>query len=254
MKPLITFFLTVMILAAFSCTGGAPGDGGGRKSKERHAADTGFTGTRSYTKDGVVVKEVHFSNGIREGLARTFYRGGVTEQEITYSDNARNGEAKWFYPDGKLFRITPYENDTINGSQVQYYKNGNVKARINYVNGMRVPGLEEFAMSGAKITDYPGVTYRVNDTYDSKGVYKIFIEMTDLSENVKYYRGDFVNGLVDLTVCTPLLQTATTGYLDMKKTEGAAADSVTVIAAYLTGYGNRLYHRLAIPLPYSDLN
>jgi antitoxin component YwqK of YwqJK toxin-antitoxin module len=254
MKPVVTFFMTIMILVAFSCTGGSSGDGSERKSKARHAADTGFTGTRSYTKGGLIVKEVRYSNGIREGLTKTFYRGGATEQEIMYSDNARNGEAKWFYPDGKLFRVTPYENDTINGAQVQYYKNGNIKARINYINGIRVPQLEEFAMSGAKITDYPTVTYRVNDIYNSKGVYKVFIEMSDLTENVKYYRGDFVDGLVDLSVCNPLLQTATTGYLDLKKSEGTSADSVTVIAAYLTGYGNRIYYRLAIPLPYKDLN
>ncbi len=78
--------------------------------------------------------------------------------------------------------------------------------------------------------------------------------MSDLAENVKYYRGDFTDGMVDLTVLTPLLQTATTGYLDLKKTPGHSADSVTVVAGYLTGYGNRLYYRMSIPLPYKDLN
>lgn len=252
MKPVISFLLTVAIVAAFSCTGGNSADGGGRKDK--HAADTGYTGMKNYMRDGVKVKEVHFTNGIREGLTRTFYRGGVTEQEIMYKNDARNGEAKWFYPDSKLFRVTPYENDTINGTQVQYYKNGKVKARIKYVNGNRSPGLEEYAMSGAKVTEYPEVNYRVTDLYREKGVYKIFVEMSDLSENVNYYRGDFVNGLVDLSVCKPLLQTASTGYLDMKKSEGTGADSVVVIAAWLTGYGNRLYYRIAVPLPYNDLN
>ena len=252
MKPVITFILSVLILAAFSCTGGTPGDGGGRKEKQ--AADTGYTGLKNIMRDGVKVKEVHYTNGIREGLTRTFYRGGVTEQEIMYRDGARNGEAKWFYPDSKLFRVTPYENDTINGAQIQYYKNDHVKARINYSDGKRSPLLDEYAMSGVKVTGYPEVTYRVTDLYKEKGVYKIFVEMSDLSENVNYYRGDFVNGLVDLSVCKPLLQTATTGYLDMKKTDSAGADSVVVIAAYLTGFGNRLYYRIAVPLPYKDLN
>jgi len=251
MKPVITILMTVLIVAAFSCTGGNPGDGGGRKEKQ--AADTGYTGLKNYMRDGVKVKEVHFTNGVREGLTRTFYRGGVTEQEIPYRDGARNGEAKWFYPDSKLFRVTPYENDTINGAQIQYYKSGRVKARINYVNGVRSPGLDEYAMSGVKVTEYPEVTYRTTDLYNEKGVYKIFVEMSNLTENVNYYRGDFVNGLVDLSVCKPLLQTATTGYLDMKKSDSAGADSVVVIAAYLTDFGNRLYYRIAIPLPYKDL-
>lgn len=252
MKPVITFLMTVLIVAAFSCTGGNPGDGGGQKEKQ--AADTGYTGMKNIMRSGVKVKEVHYTNGIREGLTRTFYKGGVTEQEIPYRDGARNGEAKWFYPDGKLFRVTPYENDTINGAQIQYYKSGRVKARINYVNGIRSPLLDEYEMSGVKVTDYPELTFKVIDKYMEKGVYKIYVEMSDLSENANYFRGDFVNGLVDLSVCKPLLQSPKTGYLDMIKSEGTGADSVVVIAAYLTNFGNRLYYRIAIPLPYKDLH
>ncbi len=85
-------------------------------------------------------------------------------------------------------------------------------------------------------------------------MYKFFIEFTDMAENVKYYRGDYVNSLVDMDSLALLLQTATTGYLDLQKTPGHRADSVVVIASYLTQYGNRLYYRLALPLPYKDLN
>lgn len=244
--------MTVLLVAAFSCTGGNRAEGGGQKEKQ--AADTGYTGIKTIMRGGVKVKEVHYTNGIREGLTRTFYKGGVTEQEIPYSDDARNGEAKWFYPDSKLFRVTPYENDTINGDQIQYYKSGRVKARINYVNGVRSPLLDEYAMSGVKVTEYPELTFKVIDKYREKGVYKIYLEMSNLTENVNYYRGDFVNGLVDLSVCKPLLQSATTGYLDMIKGDSTGADSVVVIAAYLTNFGNRLYYRIAIPLPYKDLN
>ena len=109
-------------------------------------------------------------------------------------------------------------------------------------------------MSGEKVTDYPGITYRSNDQYEERGMYKFFIEMTNLAENVKYFRGDLVNGLVDMDSLKPLLQTATTGYLDLVKTQGHRADSVVVVASYLTNFGNRLYYRLAIPLPYKDLN
>ena len=77
-----------------------------------------------------------------------------------------------------------------------------------------------YMINGIRVTDYPEVTYRVNDLYDERGVYKIFIEMSNLAENVKYYRGDYVNGLVDLDSLTLLLQTATTGYLDLKKSPG----------------------------------
>jgi hypothetical protein len=245
--------MTLTILIIVSCSGGT-GDAGRRKEGARHEADTGYTGIKNYIKNDVKVKEVEYKNGVRSGLTRTYYRGGVTEQEIIYSEGVKNGEAKWYYPDGKLFRVTPYLNDTINGSQIQYYKNGHVKAKLDYVEGKRVPGLQEYSMNGSLVTGYPEVTYRFIDEYKERGVYKLFIEMSDKAENVKYYRGDYTNGLVDLSLCTPLLQTATTGYLDLKKTEGHSADSVIVIVSYLTGYGNRLFYRLAVPLPYKDIN
>ena len=253
MNQLTTIAIALIMIITASC-GGGTGDAGGGKKKSGHEADTGYTGTRNYTKNDVIVKEVEFRNGVREGLTRTFYQGGVVEQEIPYSGGKKNGEARWYYPDSKLFRITPYVNDTIHGSQIQYYKSGRVKAKLDYMNGKRLPGLEEYNMNGEKVTSYPEIVYNANDRYKERGMYKLFIEMTDLSENVKYYRGDLVDGLVDLDSVTPLLQTTTTGYLDLQKKEGHHADSVVVLASYLTGYGNRLYYRLAIPLPYKDLN
>lgn len=253
MKQLTAITVIMIMILAASC-GGGTGDAGGGRKKTGHVPDTGYTGIRNYIKDNVKVKEVEFRNGLREGLTRTYYKGGVIEQEIPYVADKKNGEARWYYPDSKLFRVTPYVNDTIDGSQIQYYKSGRVKARLDYKDGKRLPGLEEYMMNGEKVTGYPGIRYRVNDRYEERGLYKLFIEMTDMAENVRYYRGDLVNGLVDMDSLKPMLQTATTGYLDLQKTPGHQADSVVVVAAYLTGFGNRLYYRLAIPLPYKDLN
>jgi hypothetical protein len=254
MKQLASFLMTLTLLITVSC-GSGTGDSGAAKNKTKHESDTGYTGVKSYfTKDNVKVKEIEFRNGIRNGLTRTYYAGGVLEQEIKYVDGKKNGEAKWFYPDSKLFRITPYVNDTIDGPQIQYYKSGRIKAKLDYKEGKRLPGLEEYTINGEKVTDYPTVRYKIDDQYKEKGICIIFIDMSDLSENVKFYRGDYVNGLVDLTVLTPLKQNATSGYLSLKKTPGVTADSVTVISAYLTPYGNRLYYRTPIPLPYKDLN
>lgn len=253
MKQLTLLTAVIIMILASACGGGAGQEGTGRK-KGGHVADTGYTGVKNFIKDDIKVREVSYKNGIREGITRTFYKGGALEQEIPYAGDKKNGEAKWYYPDGKLFRVTPYVNDTIHGDQVQYYKNGRVKARLSYTNGKRHPGIEEFMMSGEKFTGYPELRYRVNDRYEERGMYKFFIEFTDMAENVKFYRGDYVNGLVDMDSLKLLLQTATTGYLDLQKTPGHKADSVVVIASYLTQFGNRLYYRLALPLPYKDLN
>ncbi len=253
MKLLSALAVAIIMLASSSCGGGSGQEGSTRK-KEGHVPDTGYTGVKNYIRDNIKLKEVYYQNGIREGMTRTFYKGGALEQEIPYSGDKKNGDSKWYYPDGKLFRVTPYVNDTISGEQIQYYKSGRVKAVLRYTDGKRQPGIEEYMMSGEKVTNYPEIRYRVNDRYEERGLYKIFIEFSDMAENGKFYRGDLVNGLVDIDSLTLLLQTATTGYLDMQKTPGHSADSVVVIASYLTQFGNRLYYRLAIPLPYKDLN
>lgn len=250
----LALLTTVIIIVLASACGGGTGNGGTGKKKEGHVADTGYTGVKNYIKDDIKLKEANFKNGVREGMTRTFYKGGAIEQEIPYSADKKNGEAKWYYPDGKLFRVTPYVNDTIHGDQVQYYKSGRVKARLSYVDGKRVPGIEEYMISGEKVTGYPELRFRVNDRYVDRGGYKVFIEFTDMAENGKFYRGDYVNGLVDIDSLELLMQTATTGYLDLQKTPDHKADSAVVIASYLTQFGNRLYYRLAIPLPYKDLN
>lgn len=252
MRQITQLILAVIIILTSACGGGTGREGGSRK--EGHVPDTGYTGIKNYVKDNIKMKEATFRNGVREGMTRTFYKGGALEQEIPYSGDRKNGEATWLYPDGKLFRTTPYVNDTIHGDQIQYYKNGRVKAKLGYVDGKRKPGLEEYMMSGEKVTKYPEIQYRVNDRYSERGLYKVFVEMSDLAENVKYFRGDYINGLVDMDSLLPMLQTATTGYLDLQKTPGHKSDSVVVVASYLTPFGNRLYYRIAIPLPYKDLN
>lgn len=252
MRQLTILTIAFMVLLMSAC-GGGTGQEGGRK-RAGHEPDTGYTGVRNYIRDNIKLREVTFKNGLREGMTRTYYKGGALEQEIPYSGDKKNGEAKWYYPDGKLFRTTPYTNDTIHGEQIQYYKSGRVKARLSYRDGKRSPGIEEYMMSGEKVTNYPEIGYRVNDRYEERGLYKIFVEFSDMAENVKYYRGDYVDGLVDMDSLTLLLQTATTGYLDLQKTPGHHADSVVVIGSYLTQFGNRLYYRLPVPLPYKDLN
>ncbi len=245
----ITLMITLMITAC-----GGTGSDESRRGRERHQPDTGYTGVKYVIRDNIKLKEITYKNGLREGMTRTYYKGGALEQEIPYSGDKKNGDATWYYPDGKLFRSTPFVNDTIHGDQIQYYKSGRVKARLSYNDGKRYPGLEEYTINGEKVTDYPSLTYRVEDRYRERGLYKIYAEFSNLAEKGRFYRGDYIDGVVNIDSMLLLLQTATTGYLDLKKTPDHHADSVVVIGSYLTPYGNRLYYRLAIPLPYKDLN
>ncbi len=248
---LLSALATLIVLT--SC-GGRQGGDDGRRGRDRHQPDTGYTGVKYVIRDNVKRKEMTYRNGVLEGITRTYYKGGQLEQEIPYSEGQKNGEATWYYPDGKLFRITPFVSDTIHGDQIQYYKNGREKAVLSYHEGKRYPGLTEYTMSGEKVDNYPELIIRTQDRYQERALYKLFIEFSDMAENARFYRGDYINGLVDLDSLLLLMQTPTTGYLDLTRTPGHHADSVVVIGSYLTQFGNRLYYRKAIALPYKDLN
>ena len=253
MKQFLTYLITVASFLLLSCSNGGGNTKGTASEKKSNQSDTGYTGIEVYKRDGVVMKEVNYKNGIKDGLTKVYYNAATVREEIPYVNGKKNGISKWYYEDRNLFRTTPYENDTINGEQMQYYKNGKIRARIKYVDGKRVPAIDEYQNDGTKIVNYPKLVYRINDNYSEKGTIKILVELSDHSEEAKFYRGEYVNGLVDLNDCTPLLQTATTGYVDLKKTAGASTDSVHVICGYLTPLGNRYYMHIAIPVPYKDL-
>jgi hypothetical protein len=216
-------------------------------------ADTGFTGIRRYFSKGTLVKEVTLKNGVREGLMKTNYQGGQLNQTFWYENGVRQDTARSYYIDGKLFRTTLFKNDTANGIQTQYYKSGAVMAKLNYVNGLRTPYLEEFESNGKKITGYPDMVIRTKDEYAQNGIFKIYVELTKKDTEANFYRGEYINGLFNPNKCTIINISKTTGYIALRKSANQGNNFVGVIAAILTTGGNRYLVYKKIDLPYNDL-
>ena len=159
--------------------------------------DTGFTGIRQYFSGEKLVKEVTFHNGVREGVMKTFYAEGNVRQTFMYKNGVREDTARWLYEDGKVFRETLYKNDTMNGDQTQYYKTGKVRAVLSYINGARTPDLVEYSANGKVVTDYPELIYKIKDDYNTTGQYKINLELSERTVKVRFFRGEFTNGVFD---------------------------------------------------------
>jgi hypothetical protein len=215
--------------------------------------DTGYTGIKQYMSGRTLVKEVTFKNGIREGLMKSFYQDGRLRQTFWYKNGIREDSAKWYYQEGQVFRSTPYKHDTIDGTQIQYYRNGRIKAKLGYIKGFRTPYLEEFNTAGKLVGGYPDMNVTVNDEYKTKGVYRISLELTDKSTKVKYFKGDFTNGIFDTVHCKKINTIKGVGHLDLKKTGSPTSGSVGVIAQILTNFGNNHLIYKKIELPYNDL-
>jgi hypothetical protein len=217
------------------------------------APDTGFTGISQNYYKGKHVSDVTLKNGIREGLMKTYYPGGQLYQTFWYVKGVRQDTAIWYSEDRKIFRKTPYKNDSINGTQIQYYRSGAVRAKLNFINGIRTSDLEEFESNGKKITDYPDIVIKTKDEYNQTGTFKIYLELNKKNVKANYYKGEYINGLFYPKKYVKLNNSETTGYLELKKSDNTGNNYVGVIAEILTPLLNRKLVYKKIDLPYSNL-
>jgi hypothetical protein len=216
--------------------------------------DTGYSGIKQYMSGKTLVKEVTFKNGVREGLMKSFYQTGEVRQTFWYRNGLREDSSKWYYQEGQLFRSTPYKRDTIDGIQKQYYRTGRLKAKLGYSKGFRTTYLEEYTTEGKLVDSYPSLVVNVLDNYRTKGIYRVSLELSDKSTNVRYWRGDLSNGIFDTAHCKTIKMIKGIGTLDLKKTGSSRLSYVGVIAEILTNFGNNYLVYKKIDLPYHDLN
>lgn len=216
-------------------------------------ADTGYTGIKQFMSGRYMVSEVTFKNGVREGLTKTFYQSGRLQRTFWYENGLRQDSSCWFYEEGQLFRTTPYKNDTLDGIQKQYYRTGELKAEIGYKNGYRTDYFREFNRDGKLVKGYPELVVDTEDKYAANGTYRLTLQLTDPKTDVKFFRGDFLNGAYDTTRVKRVRTSANKGYIDLKKSTAGKSSSVGVIAEVLTGFGNRYLIYKKIELPYNDL-
>ena len=250
---------SVILFLSFSFIIGCNSRGQAKKEPQASAdtitvPDTGYTGIKQYMSGRYLIKEVTFKNGVREGLMKSFYQTGEVRQTFMYEKGLREDSARWYYQEGQLFRTTPYKRDTVDGIQKQFYRTGRVKAKIGYSKGLRTPFIQEFTPEGKLIGNYPSLVVNITDTYKIKGIYRVSLELSNKSADVKYWRGDLSNNLLDTAHFKKINLIKGVGILDLKKTSSPKPATVGVIAEILTAFGNKYLVYKKIELPYNDLN
>jgi hypothetical protein len=255
MRKIVSSSVIILILLLTAgCAGkGSLKKGTGNMTDTITVPDTGFTGITKYYSDKLLIKEITFKNGVKEGEMRTYYQGGQLNQTIWYENGLREDSVKKYYLDGRVFKSTPFRHDTIDGTQVQYYSNGRVKAKLHFIRGLRVPSLEEYTRNGKLISGYPDIVYTVNDNYATAGKVRINLELTDKTRKVKFYRGEFANGVFDTAKCRIIPSVNGKAFLDLKKSGTPQADYIGIIGAILSDFGNNFLSYKKIDLPYKDL-
>lgn len=251
MRRQITLLILLIFVLSAGCTGKKSA-----KQAEMADSDSLFTGDSivKYYSNKLLLKEVTFKNGVKNGLTKTYYQGGQLYQTFWYVNDMKEDSARWYYLEGQLFRTTPFKHDTIDGIQKQFYRTGQVRAKIGYKKGLRTEFFQEFTKDGKLVRNYPDIVSNVEDNYKSKGLYRINLELSDKSTRVKFYRGEFINDCFDTTQCKIIKTINGKGILDLKKSGSVKPAYVNIIAEITTPFGNRYLLPKRIALPYKDLN
>jgi hypothetical protein len=255
MKSVFQLILILAVVLVFTACRGRGGSSAGSEvpADNTSAQDTGFTGVKKYTSGAHVAMAVTFKNGVKEGLSTTYYASGKVKGTSLFVNGLRQDSSKWFFEEGQLFRATPFKNDTVDGTQIQYYRNGKVKARIGYKKGLRTFDFEEFDLNGKRYTGYPELIISTKDNYNTAGTFTISLKTSDKQAKVKYFRGNFSNGLFDSTRCEKIRIIGGEGILELKKSGTSKPVSVDLLASILSPYGNSYLVHKSVTLPYNDL-
>lgn len=248
-----SLIIILALLLVSGCGKGSVKKGSSAGKDPLSATDTGFTGTRKYTSRDHLSLETTYKNGVKEGVTKMYYLSGNLSHTSWYRNGLKEDTGKWYYEEGQLFRATPYRRDTIDGIQMQYFRSGMVKAKIGYKKGLRTFFIQEFDLNGELLRAYPQLVVSIKDEYVTRGVYRISLGLSDNSTEVKYYHGDFGSGIFDTIRSVKIKTINGIGTLDLEKTGTPQADSVDVLAAIRTLYGNNYLIHKKIGLPYEDL-
>ena len=184
---------------------------------------------------------------------KTYYPDGRLRQTFWYENGMREDTAIWYYEDGNIFRKTAFSRDSMNGMQIQYYKSGKVKARLEWVNGLRKPFLEEFTMDGKKVTDYPEVVIKTADSYNQNGTFTISVSLSKPGVKANFYRGDYIDGLFQPKKLVKINSSETNGFIKLTKSGAGGPGYIGIISEIATPFGNRLLDYRRVELPYKDL-
>jgi len=128
--------------------------------------------TRYHKQTGIVEFEKNYSNGVQNGLSKTFFHDGKIETQGNYYNGMLKGYYITYYPNGKIETQTffdddkkaglyeefdkngetivsaHYADDKLNGTCEISYPNGKTKQKTNYVNDIKEGSETAYSPSG----------------------------------------------------------------------------------------------------------
>lgn len=145
-------------------------------------------------KDGSLYSKINYKNGIKHGVSKSFTKKGKLHLEIEYENGLKNGDSKLFYETGNVRRKTAYVNDKKDGPRISYFTNGKISSTISYKEDMPASDLKEYLKSGAEVSSYPELKYKIIDQLDNLGKYTVKFYFTKDNNRADFFIGKLVEG------------------------------------------------------------
>lgn len=82
--------------------------------------------------DGTLVSEEHYSEGVGEGIWKSYYPSGQVAEEYTYVGGKKEGEWIQYFSDGIIKSRGNYLDGQLDGLYVIYHLNGKVQVSGTY--------------------------------------------------------------------------------------------------------------------------
>lgn len=94
-----------------------------------------------YWDNGKILSQVHYTNGVRDGLCRYYFKNGTMMSEGFYLDGKISGYWHYFYENGNIYQKGKFDHRSNSsysfktGKWILYYENGTIYSESRYVLG-----------------------------------------------------------------------------------------------------------------------
>uniref|UniRef100_A0A6C0E9G1 Uncharacterized protein n=1 Tax=viral metagenome TaxID=1070528 RepID=A0A6C0E9G1_9ZZZZ len=154
------------------------------------------------TENGYITCEEDFRNNKRTGVFRKFDKDGLLIEEITYKNGLKNGECLTFHSNGNVKTRETYVNNKLDESlsSYEYHENGRIKVEKKWVNLL---SCDDVSCLNFYEWDETGklINYFVNQK-DNNIPYSLTTEENDISLKVtkKYNNKTFTEDIYNKTL------------------------------------------------------
>ncbi len=132
---------------------------------------------------------------IKQGLMQKlsgYYKDGKLLFESEYVNGMCEGEQKWYYPSGKIKQRSPYIKNKLNGLVRVYYEDGKVALEKHYKDGLR-HGTAKRYYNGLQVKEWVYEMGKEIKSYDFDDYGRKIIPSIELLKSVNYTTGFYLN-------------------------------------------------------------